>query len=147
MLRKCNREEYQKIANNSSSNRDFYIKLGGSPNSGSYQSIINRLISKYDIDVSHFTGQAWNKNIVDIDGTFKIGCKVKSEKLKRALVLLRGYKCEQCGRTKWLNKPIPLEVHHEDGNPLNNSQENLKLLCCNCHSMTPNYRNRKRAVE
>lgn len=147
MLKRYSKEEYQAIAKTATSKRDFYIKLGGSPNSGSYKSIIDNLINKYNLDVNHFTGSAWNKNIVDIDGTFKIGCKVKSERLKRALVLIRGYECEECGRTQWLGKPIPLEVHHIDGNPLNNSQDNLQLLCCNCHSLTPNYRNRKRAVE
>lgn len=147
MLKRCSKEEYQAIAKTATSKRDFYIKLGGSPNSGSYKSIIDNLINKYNLDVNHFTGSAWNKNIVDIDGTFKIGCKVKSERLKRALVLIRGYECEECGRTQWLGKPIPLEVHHIDGNPLNNSQDNLQLLCCNCHSLTPNYRNRKRAAE
>lgn len=147
MLKKYSKEEYQAIAKTATSKRDFYIKLGGSPNSGSYRSIIDNLINKYNLDVNHFTGSAWNKNIVDIDGTFKIGCKVKSERLKRALILMRGYECEECGRTQWLGKPIPLEIHHIDGNPLNNSQDNLQLLCCNCHSLTPNYRNRKRAVE
>lgn len=147
MLKKCSKEEYQAIAKTATSKRDFYIKLGGSPNSGSYKSIIDNLINKYNLDVNHFTGSAWNKYIVDIDGTFKTGCKVKSERLRRALILTRGYECEECGRTQWLGKPIPLEVHHIDGNPLNNSQDNLQLLCCNCHSLTPNYRNRKRAVE
>ena len=138
MLKRCSKEEYQAIAKMATSKRDFYIKLGGSPNSGSYKSIIDNLINKYNLDVNHFTGSAWNKNIVDMDGTFKIGCKVKSERLKRALVLIRGYECEECERTQWLGKPIPLEVHHIDGNPLNNSQDNLQLLCCNCHSRTPN---------
>lgn len=33
---------------------------------------------------------------------------------------------------------MPLEVHHIDGNCTNNKEENLQLLCPNCHSLTPN---------
>lgn len=35
---------------------------------------------------------------------------------------------------------IPLDVHHIDGNYLNNSESNLLLLCPNCHSLTDNYK-------
>jgi hypothetical protein len=44
---------------------------------------------------------------------------------------------------------IPLEVHHIDGNHLNNELENLQLLCPNCHALTENWRgkniNKKKA--
>lgn len=36
---------------------------------------------------------------------------------------------------------IPLEVNHIDGNAKNNIEENLELLCPNCHSLTHNFRN------
>lgn len=140
-------EQIKAIASVATSKRDFYIKLGYSPNSGTYRRVIDRLVDEYGIDISHFTGSAWNKDIVDIDGTFKIGCKVKSEKLKRALIKIRGHKCEHCGFSYWMDSPIPLENHHKDGDPLNNSQDNLELLCPNCHSLTPNFRNKKRAAE
>jgi hypothetical protein len=140
-------EQIIEIAKQSSSKRDFYIKMGYSPNSGSYKEVADRLISKYNIDTSHFTGSAWNKNIVRKDIIFKQGVKVKSEVLKRALVKIRGYRCENCGLEKWMGKPIPLENHHIDGNPLNNLENNVKLLCPNCHSLTPNFRNKKRAAE
>ena len=57
-----------------------------------------------------------------------------------ALVNLRGHKCEKCENTEWLNQPIVLEVHHKDGDHLNNELENLELLCPNCHSLTENWR-------
>lgn len=34
---------------------------------------------------------------------------------------------------------IPLQVHHIDGDALNCKRINLKLLCPNCHSLTPNF--------
>ena len=39
---------------------------------------------------------------------------------------------------------IPLEVDHIDGNSENNSEENLRLICPNCHSLTPTYRGANR---
>ena len=37
---------------------------------------------------------------------------------------------------------IPLQIHHIDGNCKNNSEENLQLLCPNCHSLTENFGSR-----
>jgi len=34
---------------------------------------------------------------------------------------------------------VPLTIHHKDGNCLNNKEENLELLCPNCHCLTDNY--------
>jgi len=43
--------------------------------------------------------------------------------------------CEICGSTGVRH------VHHKDGNPLNNTPENLQTLCASCHrlSHSPNY--------
>ena len=39
---------------------------------------------------------------------------------------------------------IPLEVDHIDGNSENNSEDNLRLICPNCHSLTSTYRGANR---
>ena len=60
----------------------------------------------------------------------------------RIKLLKEGYKehrCECCGNTEWMGQPIPLEVHHKDGNRNNNTIENFMLLCPNCHAFTPSY--------
>jgi 5-methylcytosine-specific restriction endonuclease McrA len=65
----------------------------------------------------------------------------QSSKLLKRLVE-EGYKemkCEICGITEWLNKPISLQLHHKDGNGTNNELSNLQILCPNCHSQTDSY--------
>ena len=52
-----------------------------------------------------------------------------------------GHKCSRCG---W-KKPnpttgrVPVQVHHIDGNALNTKEENLEVLCPNCHALTDNF--------
>ena len=58
---------------------------------------------------------------------------------KKAIIRDRGRKCEECGLEEWLGVPIPLDLHHIDGIRQNDSKENLRLLCPNCHALTANY--------
>ncbi|MFN8354604.1 MAG: HNH endonuclease signature motif containing protein [Spirosomataceae bacterium] len=65
--------------------------------------------------------------------THKLKLRILKEKLK-------PHQCESCGLIEWFGNPIPLELHHVDGNRSNNSFENLQLICPNCHALTDNYR-------
>ena len=65
--------------------------------------------------------------------------RVSGTKLLKELLKLRPQKCECCGNTTWLERPIKLEVHHIDGDCTNNVLENLSLLCPNCHSYTDSW--------
>ena len=51
-------------------------------------------------------------------------------------------KCQLCGWGETNKKTgcVPLEIHHIDGDYTNNKEENLQLLCPNCHSLTENYK-------
>ena len=62
---------------------------------------------------------------------------VNAHTLRKKLIEdgLKEYKCECCGMSEWLGKPIPLELHHINGNHYDNRLENLILLCPNCHSL------------
>jgi hypothetical protein len=53
-----------------------------------------------------------------------------------------NYSCSQCGfnKTRENGKTI-LEIDHIDGDHTNNTKENLRVLCPNCHALTKNFRN------
>lgn len=44
------------------------------------------------------------------------------------------------GEVNPYTQTIPLEVEHIDGNYQNNTEDNLTILCPNCHSLTPTYK-------
>ena len=62
---------------------------------------------------------------------------IQSFKLKEKLFRdgLKDEKCEICGVSIWQGVKLPLELHHKNGNHLDNSFENLQILCPNCHSI------------
>lgn len=77
------------------------------------------------------------------NGTIGITTIFLSGYIKRYLREKYGERCVKCGwneRNPVTNK-VPLEVNHVDGNSYNNREENLELLCPNCHALTPNFRN------
>ena len=51
-------------------------------------------------------------------------------------------RCAECGwhELNPYTKTLPLEIHHRDGNSSNSFEENLILLCPNCHSLTKTYK-------
>ena len=136
-------EEISEIVKNSYSDRGVAIKLGYVADGGGTMSSLKKMYEELNLDTSHFKGQGWNKDNYNYD-TFKKATKKKNGKsTRKALIALRGEKCECCGLTKWLEKPINLEVHHLDGDRSNNSLENLQLLCPNCHSYKPTFTHKK----
>ena len=69
---------------------------------------------------------------------YKIAQFILIKRLKQ----IREWKCDCCGLTEWMGKPLSLEIHHIDGNVYNNDISNLQVLCPNCHSLTENWRSR-----
>lgn len=75
----------------------------------------------------------------------KFGCRGDyqiSIHIKRYLFNKYQNKCTRCGwgeKNKYTGN-IPLEVEHIDGNYQNNNEDNLILLCPNCHSLTSTYK-------
>jgi len=66
-----------------------------------------------------------------------------SRHIKLYLIEVGGEKCSSCGwkRRHTITGKVPLEVDHKDGDASNNNLNNLRLLCPNCHALTPSFRN------
>jgi hypothetical protein len=133
----------------STSYRQVLQKLNIVPAGGNYSTLKKR-IQDNQIDVSHFTGQLWSKGKEigpqrPIQDYLSNKFSIQSHKLRKRLIRegIMKHECNSCGLSKWLDKPIPLELEHKDGNHSNNLLENLELLCPNCHAQTPTYRRRK----
>ncbi|HEY1273856.1 MAG TPA: HNH endonuclease signature motif containing protein [Thermoleophilaceae bacterium] len=65
-------------------------------------------------------------------------------KLRLLAAGLKTNRCEACGITKWRGEPLSMALHHVNGDGTDNTLENLRLLCPNCHSQTPNFSGRNR---
>ena len=85
--------------------------------------------------------QSWKEECVS--GKSTLVTKNISKHLKRYLTELHGERCSECGWNKRnvITQKVPLEVDHIDGNSENNHIKNLRLLCPNCHALTPHFRN------
>jgi hypothetical protein len=147
---KYTREILQEAVDNATSVAGA-LRYLGLKEAGGTHSYISRLIKNFGIDTKHFTGRAhqkgkaaYNKKTAK-DILINSGNKrQKSEQLRRAL-LESGvdYKCSLCNISEWENKKLGLHVDHIDGNFSNNVLGNLRFLCPNCHSQTPNYSRKK----
>ena len=77
------------------------------------------------------------------DGSRGLNTKNLSGHIVRYVLSKYNNKCYRCGwsEVNSYSNSIPLEIDHIDGNSENNTEINLVLLCPNCHSLTPTYKN------
>ena len=125
-------------------------EIGLKYNGGVHSVVLNR-IKKLGIDFSHFTGMGRNSGPDHKGGpakkTWKEVLILRSPdqgrentwRLRRAMLELGiKHECSECsGKPVWNGKPLCLHVDHRDGNKLNCTPENVRFLCPNCHSQTP----------
>ena len=60
---------------------------------------------------------------------------------KKYLIEKTGNCCDICNWSEInpITGNVPIQLDHIDGDCKNNNLDNLRLLCPNCHSLTPNY--------
>lgn len=64
-----------------------------------------------------------------------------SSSVKKYLFEKYNSSCQKCGwhEINPSTGKVPLQIHHIDGDCTNNKEENLQLLCPNCHSLTDTF--------
>jgi len=87
--------------------------------------------------------------VIPLDELLVSGRRTNRAHLKRRLYAagLKEERCEQCGITEWQGKPIIMQLHHRNGDGLDNRLGNLEILCGNCHSQTENWGGRNRRIK
>jgi len=134
-----NEERLRQATANNISIAGMCRELGLAPQGGNITTL-RRHIVRLGLDTSHHKGQNWNR-----ENYARPNPAHQNATLRKHLLREYGHKCWQCERVDWQGQPIPLELDHIDGNNTNNELDNLRILCCNCHALTPTFRNRKRA--
>ena len=84
----------------------------------------------------------WKAGLIDgMKGEYQI-----SSHIVKYLREKYNNKCSRCGwnEVNLHTGKIPLETEHIDGDYRNNKEENLTILCPNCHSLTPTYKGANR---
>lgn len=132
------------------------LRKFGLKTTGSNHNTLKKKLCEFGMDFSHFRGQGWHvyghpsfgKNGRPLVAILCEHSSLSSGAVKARLFSnhLKENKCEICGISEWLGKPIMCELHHINGNTTDNRLENLQILCPNCHSQTDNFRSRNRKV-
>jgi hypothetical protein len=147
-LRKYTLDELRTAVAGSVSIRQVLQKLNVKAEGGNYQ-IFHKAARHFGLDTSHFTGMNLTGRKLPrrrrkLAEYLVKGSDVQSLRLKRYLLEEKVFEsaCSDCGGTTWLGQPIPLELDHRNGDHRDNELFNLRLLCPNCHALTPTYRGR-----
>ena len=117
-----------------------YCKICGKPVSRASKGFCSNTCyaeSKYNEYIEKWK----NGEVTGLSGEYQLNKNIRKYIFKKY-----DNKCSECGWDKinpYTNKR-PLEVHHKDGDYTNNKEENLQLLCPNCHSLTPTYKSRNK---
>lgn len=118
--------------------------LGLSP-FGSNSKTLKNYITLYNIDTSHFNASKARIRKPKLSvNDYLVKGRLANANLRRKIIKsgILPYKCSICGISDWMNKPISLHLDHIDGDRTNNTLENLRWLCPNCHSQTDTYAGR-----
>lgn len=128
---------------------EVLIALGLDPANGAHYRGVRRRIDRLGLATTHLAGRAWARGtggtrtprpLVEIlvhDSPWRGGSSSLRDRLVDEGVL--PWVCDECGLTTWNGRRAPLQLDHVNGDNRDNRRENLRLLCPNCHALTPTY--------
>ena len=161
-MKQYTKEWLEELCKNSSSYIEVLEKAGRKYGGGTVQTLKNK-IAEYNIDISHFKRQGWNKGLTkDTDSRIKSKERYKLEDIfvenspitRHCLIdyirkyNIIEYKCQFCGCDgNWIGDTISLELDHINGINNDNRVENLRFLCPNCHALTDTYRGKNKGKQ
>ena len=127
------------VKENSKREYEFCLNCGIKLHKGQYKYCSNSCQAQYERNQK--VENIFNEEESGLKGENNYYPKIKNS-LRLYLLEQANYCCEECG-CNWINpfsNQTILEIHHIDGDRKNNTKENLKVLCPNCHAMTKNYK-------
>jgi hypothetical protein len=144
---KVSNEEFIAAVKVSFSIRETLRKLGMNAVGAAYKAFRTRVI-ELKVDTSHFLGSghlkgkthSWSPTKpleeVLVENSARSPSGLKSRLVKVGLL---KYHCYECGISEWNGKKLSLQLDHINGVNNDHRIDNLRLLCPNCHSLTPTF--------
>jgi hypothetical protein len=147
-------EELQHLFDTLPTRKEILKKLNENVYEGNYE-ILKQLCKKYNICLEKHNilyKKYWYTNCqiklskaIPKEEYFVKNVERSTTNTKSRFIKEFGVKeeCQECGvGNVYNNKPLVLHLDHIDGDNKNNTPENLRLLCPNCHSQTKTYAGR-----
>lgn len=140
-------QEFESAVSQSTTIRQVLEKLGINGVKNNYR-VFHKLLKQYPVDTTHFEFPTTTKPRRELQEYFNNIHPIGSARLKERMFKegIKAKCCEKCLLSEWNQQVIPLELHHIDGNHMNNNLLNLQVLCPNCHAQTTNYRGANASV-
>jgi hypothetical protein len=119
--------EIQRAYDSGLSARDCRLRFGFSKASWSQAVARGEIVSR---------GRAMPLSELLVKGKRRGRFNVKARLIEAGL---KEDRCERCGISEWRGRRLSMQLHHINGDGMDNRLENLELLCANCHSQTATY--------
>jgi len=129
------REEQLKLIIENIQHHNSFLEL--SKVIGVPRKTIKIITDTYNIEIGHFKPCA--QRPTSFEDIFKNDGGVRSGKVKNYIIKhnILEYKCDICGLNgERMGNKLTLHLDHKDGVCGNNTIENLRFLCPNCHEQT-----------
>lgn len=114
--------------------------LGLSDRSMGNYDTIHRHLRRLTPDTTHWTGRSGPRSYKPPIEQILVEDSPRRSSFVARRLLKEGVKsraCESCSRAEWMGSPIPLNLHHNNGNRRDHRIENLRFLCPNCQASLP----------